>query len=203
MRRAFFSPCTLTLTLSRRGRGDAALPLRPGHPLRSLRSAKGTELSEPQITRIALMGYDFRGLVDGFIEVNVLSESGYVYSELTGAVIGCAIEVHSILGTGFQEVVYQRALAVEMEKRGLSFAREWEVPIFYKQRQVGTRRVDFLVDGKVVVELKAISGLENVHLAQAINYLEAFGLEVGLLLNFGAGKLEFRRVVNSVDRGLG
>ena len=149
------------------------------------------------------MGYDFRGLVDGFIEVNVLSESGYVYSELTGAVIGCAIEVHSILGTGFQEVVYQRALAVEMESRGLSFAREWEVPVLYKERQVGTRRVDFLVDGKVVVELKAISGLENVHLAQAINYLEAFGLEVGLLLNFGAAKLEFRRVVNSVDRGMG
>ena len=111
--------------------------------------------------------------------------------------------MHSILGTGFQEVVYQRALGYEMERRGLSFAREWEVPIFYKQRQVGTRRVDFLVDGKVVVELKAISGLESVHLAQAINYLEAFGLEVGLLLNFGAAKLEFRRVVNSLNRGLG
>ena len=115
--------------------------------------------------------------------------------------------MHSILGTGFQEVVYQRALAVEMERRGLSFAREWEVPIFlpilFGERQVGTRRVDFLVDGKVVVELKAISGLERVHLAQAINYLEAFGLEVGLLLNFGAAQLEFRRVVNSVDRGLG
>ena len=111
--------------------------------------------------------------------------------------------MHSILGTGFQEVVYQRALAFEMERRGLSFAREWEVPVLYKERQVGTRRVDFLVDGKVVVELKAISGLERVHLAQAINYLEAFGLEVGLLLNFGAAKLEFRRVVNSVDRGLG
>ena len=130
-----------------------------------------------------------------------------VYSELTGAVIGSAIEVHSILGTGFQEVVYQRALEQEMERRGLSFAREYEVPIilpiFFGERQVGTRRVDFLIDGKVVVELKAVSGLENVHLAQAINYLEAFGLEVGLLLNFGAAQLEFRRVVNSVDRGLG
>ena len=135
--------------------------------------------------------------------MNVLSQRGYAYSDVTGAVIGCAFEVHSILGTGFQEVVYQRALAVEMESRGLSFAREWEMPIFYKERQVGTRRVDFLVDEKVVVELKAIGELEKVHLAQAINYLEAFGLEVGLLLNFGAAKLEFRRVVNSVDRGSG
>ena len=133
--------------------------------------------------------------------MNVLSQLGYAYSDVTGAVIGCAIEVHSILGTGFQEVVYQRALAVEMESRGLSFAREWEVPIFYKERQVGTRRVDFLVDEKVVVELKAMSELEKVHLAQAINYLEAFRLEVGLLLNFGAAKLEFRRVVNSVGGG--
>ena len=111
--------------------------------------------------------------------MNVLSQLGYAYSDVTGSVIGCAIEVHSILGTGFQEVVYQRALAVEMESRGLSFAREWEMPIFYKERQVGTRRVDFLVDEKVVVELKAISELEKVHLAQAINYLEAFRLGVG------------------------
>ena len=149
------------------------------------------------------MGYDFLGLVDYLFGVNVLSQRGYAYSDVTGAVIACAFEVHSILGTGFQEVVYQRALAVEMESRGLSFAREWEVPIFYKERQVGTRRVDFLVDEKVVVELKAIGELEKVHLAQAINYLEAFRLEVGLLLNFGAAKLEFRRVVNSLDRGDG
>ena len=133
--------------------------------------------------------------------MNELSERGYAYSDVTGAVIGCAFDVHSILGTGFQEVVYQRALAVEMESRGLSFAREWEMPIFYKERQVGTRRVDFLVDEKVVVELKAIGELEKVHLAQAINYLEAFRLEVGLLLNFGAAKLEFRRVVNSLGGG--
>ena len=141
--------------------------------------------------------------MDYLFGVNVLSQLGYAYSDVTGAVIGCAFEVHSILGTGFQEVVYQRALAVEMESRGLSFAREWEMPIFYKERQVGTRRVDFLVDEKVVVELKAIGELEKVHLAQAINYLEAFRLEVGLLLNFGAAKLEFRRVVNSLDRGDG
>ena len=127
-------------------------------------------------------------------------DRGYKYSDVTGKVIGCAMEVHSVLGCGFQEVVYQRALAVEMERRGLSFAREWEMPIWYRGVQVGTRRVDFLVEERVVVELKAIAGLENVHLAQAINYLEAFGLEVGLLLNFGATKLEFRRVVKSLNR---
>ena len=90
------------------------------------------------------------------------------------------MEVHSTLGTGFQEVVYQRALGVEMLERGLSFSREYEMPNFYKGRQVGTRRVEFLVEEKVVVVLKAVSGLENVHLAQAINYLEAFGVEVGV-----------------------
>ena len=135
--------------------------------------------------------------------MNVLSNQGYAYSEVTGVVIGCAMEVHSTLGVGFQEVVYQRALAVQMLERGLSFAREYEMPIFYKGQQVGTRRVDFLVEEKVVVELKAVSGLDNVHLAQAINYLEAFGLEVGLLINFGATKLEFRRVVSSLGRGVG
>ena len=141
--------------------------------------------------------------MDICFEVKNLDSQGYAYSEVTGAVIGCAMEVHSTLGVGFQEVVYQRALGVEMLERGLSFSREYEMPIFYKERQVGTRRFDFLVEGKVVVELKAVSGLDNVHLAQAINYLEAFGLEVGLLINFGATKLEFRRVVNSLGRGVG
>lgn len=120
----------------------------------------------------------------------------YKFSDLTGRVIGCAMEVHSVLGCGFQEVVYQRALALEMERRGLLFGREVEMPIFYKERQVGTRRVDFFVEEVVVVELKAVAGLDNLHLAQGINYLEAFGLEVGLLLNFGATKLEFRRLMN-------
>lgn len=132
-----------------------------------------------------------------------MSGPGLVYSDVTGAVIGCAMEVHSTLGVGFQEVVYQRALRYEMEMRGISFAREYDMPIFYKGRQVGTRRVDFLVEEKVVVALKAVRGLDNVHLAQAINYLEAFGLEVGLLLNFGVVRLEFRRVVNSLNRGEG
>ena len=120
----------------------------------------------------------------------------YRYSELTSRVIGCAMAVHSALGNGFQEVIYQRALKIEMTDQRLSFAREQEMPVYYKGRQIGSRRVDFLMDNAVSVELKAISKLEEVHLAQAINYLEAYDLEVGLLINFGAKSLEFRRVAN-------
>ena len=122
----------------------------------------------------------------------------YKHSELTGKIIGCAMAVHSALGSGFQEVIYQRALRIEMADQGLSFSREHEMPVFYKDQQVGTRRADFLVEGVVSVELKAIAKLEDIHLAQAINYLEAYGLEVGLLINFGARSLEFRRVAKNV-----
>ena len=121
----------------------------------------------------------------------------YKYSELTGKIIGCAMEVHKILGNGFQEVIYQRALAREMALQGLAFSREHEMPIFYKEDRIGTRRVDFLVEGVISVEIKAITQLEDVHLAQAINYLEAYNLEIGLLINFGAKSLEFRRLINS------
>ena len=120
----------------------------------------------------------------------------YKHSELTGRVIGCAMTVHSALGNGFQEVIYQRALAIEMTDQGLSFSREHEMPIHYKELQIGTRRADFLVANVVMVELKALVQLEDVHLAQAINYLEAYDLEVGLLLNFGARSLQFKRVAN-------
>ena len=120
----------------------------------------------------------------------------YKHSELTGKIIGCAMTVHSALGNGFQEVIYQRALQIEMAEQGISFSREHEMPVFYKGQQVGSRRVDFLVEGAVSVELKAIIQLEDVHLAQAINYLEAYDLEVGLLINFGARSLEFKRVTN-------
>ncbi len=118
------------------------------------------------------------------------------HSELTGKVIGCAMAVHSALGNGFQEVIYQRALAFEMTDQGLSFSREHEMPIYYKELQVGTRRADFLVANVVMVELKALIQLEDVHLAQAINYLEAYDLEVGLLINFGTRSLQFKRVTN-------
>ena len=121
----------------------------------------------------------------------------YKYSELTGKIIGCAMEVHKILGNGFQEVVYQRALAIELEMQHVIFDREFEMPLTYKQVPIGSRRVDFLIDNKVSVELKALIKLEDVHLAQAINYLEAYNLEIGLLINFGSKSLEFKRVVNS------
>ena len=106
------------------------------------------------------------------------------------------MEVHRQLGNGFQEVIYQRALEIEMAFQGISFSREYEMPVFYKEQQIGTRRVDFLVEGIVSVELKAIIQLEDVHLAQAINYLEAYDLEVGLLINFGAKSLQFKRLSN-------
>lgn len=118
----------------------------------------------------------------------------YKHSELTGKVIGCAMKVHSKLGNGFQEVIYQRALAIEMGAEPLRFEREKEMPIFYDGISIGTRRVDFLVDEKVMVELKALTMLEDIHLAQALNYLEAYKLEVGLLINFGARSLEFKRL---------
>ncbi len=118
------------------------------------------------------------------------------YSELTGQIIGCAMTVHSALGNGFQEVIYRRALEIEMADQGMPFSREHVMPIYYKGQHIGTRRVDFLVGNVVSVELKAIIQLEDVHLAQAINYLEAYDLEVGLLINFGARSLEFKRVTN-------
>ena len=132
--------------------------------------------------------------------VMYMDEKEYKYSDITRKIIGAAMKVHSTLGNGFQEVIYQRALAIEMSKHRLSFQRELEMPIFYDEQQIGTRRVDFLVEDKVMVELKAVTELEDVHLAQAINYLEAYKLEVGLLLNFGAKSLEYRRLIKSQSR---
>lgn len=120
----------------------------------------------------------------------------YKYSELTSKIIGCAITVHKTLGNGFQEVIYQRALAIEMRLANISFTREHEMPVYYRNEQIGTRRVDFLVEGVISVELKAIIKLEDVHLAQAINYLEAYNLEIGLLINFGETSLNFKRLTN-------
>jgi GxxExxY protein len=120
----------------------------------------------------------------------------YKYSDLTAKIIGCAMAVHKILGNGFQEVIYQRALEIEMRMAHISFSREFEMPIFYHNEQIGTRRVDFLVEGVISVELKAITKLEDVHFAQAINYLEAYNLEIGLLINFGETSLNFKRLTN-------
>ncbi len=119
----------------------------------------------------------------------------YPLSELTGKIIGCAMEVHRYFGNGFQEVIYQRALEIEMSIQGLHFSREHEMDIFYKEHKIGLRRVDFFVNNRVMVELKAVVQLEDVHLAQAINYLEAYGLTIGLLINFGNTSLQFKRVM--------
>ena len=121
----------------------------------------------------------------------------YKYKEITGKVIGAAMQVHKVLGNGFQEVIYQRALAIEMPYYNLNFNREFEMFVYYRNIKVGTRRVDFLVEEVVSEELKAIIKLEDVHLAQAINYLEAYNLEVGLLINFGSKSLEFKRLINT------
>ncbi len=118
------------------------------------------------------------------------------YEELTRKIIGCAMKVHSTLGSGFQEVIYQRALAIEMVDQKVGFVREMEMAIFYKGIDIGTRRVDFFVEDVIMVELKAVSQLEDQHLNQAINYLEAYKLPVGLLINFGSKSLEFKRVYN-------
>jgi len=123
-------------------------------------------------------------------------DNQYKYSELTSKIIGCAITVHKTLGNGFQEVIYQRALEIEMRLAGIGFSREFEMPIFYREEQIGTRRVDFLVENLISVELKALTKLEDVHLAQAINYLEAYNLEIGLLINFGEMSLNFKRLTN-------
>lgn len=120
----------------------------------------------------------------------------YKYSELTGKIIGAAMEVHSFLGNGFQEVIYQRALFYEMELQSIVHKREFEMNVMYKDIQVRTRRVDFLVEEKISVEIKDVTQLEPVHIAQAINYLEAYNLEIGLLINFGETKLKFHRLEN-------
>ncbi|MFI5134192.1 MAG: GxxExxY protein [Chitinophagales bacterium] len=119
------------------------------------------------------------------------------YKDITEKIIGASFEVHKFLGNGFQEVIYQRALAWELGQAGLSFDREIEQSIFYKELQdpIGTRRADFVVEGKVLVELKAIIELEDVHWAQVLNYLKAYRLEVGLLINFGSKSLTFKRLV--------
>ena len=116
--------------------------------------------------------------------------------QLTYRVIGCALKVHKTLGSGFQEVIYQRALAIEMERAEIDFGREVEQPIYYEGIAIGSRRADFIVENRVVVELKAVAALDSLHLVQAKNYLIAYGFDVGLLINFGGYSLEQRRIFN-------
>ena len=117
--------------------------------------------------------------------------------QLTYRVIGCAMKVHNTLGSGFQEVIYQRALAIEMSREGIDFGREVEQSIYYEGIEIGSRRADFIVDNRVVVELKALDALKDVHLVQAKNYLVAYDFGVGLLINFGGQRLEHRRIFNN------
>ena len=117
--------------------------------------------------------------------------------EITYKIIGCAMKVHNTLGNGFQEVIYQRCLAIELKKAGLEFVREKEQTIFYEGENVGTRRADFIVAGNIMIELKAVINLEDVHLAQAKNYVVAYDLPIGLLINFGATSLQYKKVFNA------
>lgn len=121
----------------------------------------------------------------------------FKYGDITRKIIGAAMKVHSQLGNGFQEVIYQRALEIQLIEDGVPFIREFNMPIFYNGQQIGERRVDFLIEEKICVELKAIELLNPVHFAQAKNYLEAYNVEVGLLINFGAKSLEYKRLENS------
>ncbi len=118
------------------------------------------------------------------------------YAEITERIIGCAMKVQSELRSGSQEYMYQRALEIELLKAGLKFIREYEMPIYYSGEKIGIRKVDFFIECKIMVELKAVTELEDVHLAQALNYLEASGHEIGLLINFGAKSLQFKRLHN-------
>jgi GxxExxY protein len=129
---------------------------------------------------------------------NRIVNEKYKYSDLTGKIIGAAMEVHKFLGNGFQEVIYQRALAIELNEKELSFVREQEMRIKYKGMNIGARRVDFFVEDKIMVEIKAVIELEDVHLAQAINYLEAYNLEIGLLINFGSKSMQFKRLMRKL-----
>src|ERR1035437_3924958 len=116
--------------------------------------------------------------------------------QLTFDIIGCAMKVHNTLGNGFRSVIYQRCLAIELEKAGIQFEREVEQTIYYESTHVGTRRADFVVENNLIIELKALINLEDVHLAQAKNYVVAYNFKKGLLINFGAISLQYKLIFN-------
>ncbi|HJY63481.1 MAG TPA: GxxExxY protein [Ignavibacteria bacterium] len=126
-----------------------------------------------------------------------MSNKEYKYSDITEKIIGCAMKVHTFLGNGFPEIIYQRSLAIELKHSNLGFNQELEQQIYYNEINIGTRRVDFLIDGKILVELKAVSELTDNLFSQILNYLTAFNLEIGLLINFGERSLKVRRFINS------
>jgi len=120
-----------------------------------------------------------------------------LHKELTHQIIGCAIEVHKELGTGYPEKIYQRALALELESKGLKFCSEYSMNIYYKGEKIGMRRVDFFIEDAVMLEIKAVEKLNDVCLVQTKNYLESYKLKIGLLINFGSMSLQFKRVFNN------
>jgi GxxExxY protein len=129
--------------------------------------------------------------------IKMMVKEEYKYSDITEKIIGCALKVHQRMRSGYPELIYHRCLVIEFERASLPFLTEIELPIFYEEIQVGKRRVDFLIENKVVIEIKAVSELTDIHLAQALNYLEALNLEVGLLMNFGSKSLEVKRLINN------
>lgn len=128
--------------------------------------------------------------------LQISSKTKEEQDKITHNIIGCAMEVHNTLGYGFQEVIYQRCLTIDLNDNGIEHQREDELPIFYKGQKVGLRRADFLVMREIMIELKAVIALEDVYLAQAFNYLKAYNLSAGLIINFGAKSLQFKRLFN-------
>ncbi len=147
-------------------------------------------MSEP-----GLKGF-FKDFLDN-LEKDNMPDKDLLYGDITFKIIGCAMKVHTTLGNGFQEVIYQRALEKEMKASVLNFYREFEMPIYYDEDIIGKRRVDFFVENKIPVELKAIINLEKAQLAQALNYLESYNIPTGLLINFGATSLQYHRLINN------
>lgn len=143
--------------------------------------------------------YEYEEIAEGGVELREgragYSTRGYDFDDATGVIIGCALEVHRTMGPGFREIVYQRALALELQAAALEYEREVKVPIFYKGRQIDTRRADFVVED-VMVEVKAVSQAAREDYVQALNYVVASGFELGLLLNFGASRLQVKPLVN-------
>ena len=115
--------------------------------------------------------------------------------ELTGKIIGAAIEVHRVLGPGFLESIYENALAIELRKRGINFTKQEEVDVFYDEEEVGTHRLDLFIESKIVLELKAVKQIQNDHFATVRSYLKAVNQKHGLIINFAKTKLEVKRVI--------
>lgn len=135
------------------------------------------------------------------IELSIMIVEEPIQDDLTYRVIGCAMEVHKAFGNGFQEVIYQRCLAIELERASIGFLREVEQPLYYRDQHVGTRRADFVIEDKLILEIKAVIKLEDVHLAQAKNYLSAYNFDIGLLINFGSASMEYKRIFKSIKSG--